>query len=133
MSLEGGCQCGQVRYSVEGKPEHAALCHCGDCRASSGAPVMAWAAFQSADFSILAGEPRVYESSASAVRYFCADCGTGLWYINEDVLPGLVDIQIATLDDPEALPPGAHIQAAEELTWMKSSKDLPHFDRYPGD
>jgi hypothetical protein len=93
---------------------------------------MAWAAFRSAHFAILAGEPRAYKSSTSAVRHFCANCGTGLWYVNEDVLPGLVDIQIATLDDPEALPPGAHIQAAEELNWMKGSADLPHFDRYPG-
>lgn len=132
MSLEGGCQCGSVRYKVEGEPAHAALCHCGDCRASSGAPVVAWAAFASDHFSVLAGEARAYNSSGSAFRHFCPECGTGLWYVNEEVLPGLVDIQIATLDDPEALPPGAHIQAAEELSWMKGAADLPHFERYPG-
>ena len=132
MMLEGGCQCGAVRYRVEGDPHHAALCHCTDCRASAGAPVMAWAAFSSSDFAVLTGEPRAYNSSGAAFRHFCPTCGTGLWYINEEVLPGLVDIQIATLDDAEALPPGAHIQAAEALSWMKDAADLPHFDRYPG-
>jgi hypothetical protein len=132
MSLEGGCQCKQVRYAVEGDPEHSAFCHCSDCRASSGAPVMVWSAFPAGRFSVLAGEAKTYGSNGSAIRHFCANCGTGLWYTNEAALPGLVDIQTATLDAPEALPPGAHIQAAEELTWMKSAHDLPHFDRYPG-
>lgn len=132
MGREGGCQCGQVRYAVEGEPVHAALCHCGDCRASAGAPVMAWAAFASENFRILAGEPRAYNSSGAAFRHFCPKCGTGLWYVNEEALPGLVDIQIGTLDDPEAMPPSAHIQAAEQLSWMKSAENLTHFDRFPG-
>lgn len=132
MPLEGGCQCKQVRYSVEGDPEHSAFCHCSDCRASSGAPVTVWAAFPAQRFRVSAGEAKVYSSNGQAMRHFCANCGTGLWYVNEEVLPGLVDIQTATLDDPGALPPQVHIQAAEELGWMKTAHDLPHFARYPG-
>jgi len=132
MSLEGGCQCGAVRYRVEGEPEHSAFCHCVDCRRSSGAPVTVWSAFPSARFRVVAGEARTYSSNGTAVRHFCGACGTGLWYVNEEVLPGLVDIQTATLDDPEALPPQAHIQVAERLTWMKAPETLPQFERYPG-
>lgn len=132
MTSQGGCQCGAVRYRVEGEPQHVALCHCSDCRASSGAPVVAWAAFASTQFALVAGEPRVYNSSGAALRHFCGTCGTGLWYVNEPYLPGIVDIQSATLDDPEALAPSAHIQAAEKLSWMDGIGDLPHFDRYPG-
>jgi hypothetical protein len=43
-----------------------------------------------------------------------------------------VDVQTGTLDDPEALPPSAHIQAAERLKWMARVDDLPAFERYPG-
>lgn len=132
MSLEGGCQCGAVRYRVEGEAEHSAFCHCSDCRKSSGAPVTVWSAYPAERFSVTAGEAKTYSSNGTAMRHFCAGCGTGLWYVNEDVLPGLVDIQTATLDDPEALPPQAHIQAAEQLSWMKGTDALPHFDRYPG-
>lgn len=132
MSLEGGCQCGAVRYRVEGEAAHSAFCHCSDCRKSSGAPVMVWSAFPADSFSVTAGEAKTYSSNGTAMRHFCAGCGTGLWYVNEQALPGLVDIQAATLDDPEALPPQAHIQVAEELSWMKSAHHLPHFDRYPG-
>ena len=132
MSLEGGCHCGAVRYRVEGEPEHSAFCHCSDCRKSSGAPVVVWSAFPVERFSVIAGEARVYNGAGEAYRHFCANCGTGLWYVNEPFLPGVVDIQTATLDNPEALPPSVHIQAAEKLSWMTGADDLPHFERYPG-
>ncbi|VWX55181.1 GFA family protein [Novosphingobium sp. 9U] len=132
MPIEGGCRCKQVRYSVEGEPQHTALCHCSDCRSSSGAPVVAWTAFNADRFTVTAGEARVYNGAGEAYRHFCGNCGTGLWYVNEPYLPGIVDIQTATFDDPEAFVPGAHIQVAEELSWMRTAHDLPHFDRYPG-
>ncbi|WP_404480399.1 GFA family protein [Novosphingobium sp. BL-52-GroH] len=132
MKLEGGCHCGAVRYTVEGQPQHVALCHCGDCRKSSGAPTVAWAAFNSPDFTLTAGSPSVYNSSGTAMRHFCPTCGSGLYYVNEANLPGLVDIQVATLDDPDALPPQAQIQVAERIGWMKDIAGLHEFERYPG-
>jgi hypothetical protein len=132
MALEGGCLCGAVRYSVQGEPEHVALCHCSDCRKASGAPVTGWAAFAKDDFALKSGSPASYSSNGNAVRHFCRTCGSGLYYVNEAVLPGLVDIQVATLDDPDAMAPQVHIQVAERVGWMASAQDLPHFDRYPG-
>lgn len=131
-SLTGGCQCGAVRYEVTGEPAYVALCHCTDCRKSAGAPVVAWAAFPQAQFALTQGEPRSFISSGAAMRSFCLNCGTGLFYRNPDVLPGLVDIQSATLDDPGALPPQIHVQVAERLHWMTDTEALPAFERYPG-
>ncbi len=132
MKLEGGCQCGAVRYNVQGEPQHVALCHCSDCRKSAGAPVVAWAAFATPDFALTSGTPTAYNSSGAAFRHFCPTCGSGVYYVNEEVLPGLVDIQVATLDDPDALKPQAQIQVAERVGWMESASDLPEFARYPG-
>jgi hypothetical protein len=47
------------------------------------------------------------------------------------VLPGIVDIQSATLDDPDVLPPGVHIQTAERIGWTEHAHKLPAFERYP--
>ena len=63
---------------------------------------------------------------------FCGTCGTGLFYRNAEFLPGIVDIQSVTLDDAQALPPGAQIQVAERLHWMDSLDALTRFERYPG-
>jgi hypothetical protein len=131
MTFEGGCHCGAARYIASGEPQHVSVCHCSDCRKSAGAPFVSWAAFQKADFKS-SGEISVYNSSGNAVRHFCTKCGTGLYYVNEDVLPGLVDIQTCTLDDPEQLTPALHVQYAEHLGWTEKLADLQKFPRYPG-
>jgi hypothetical protein len=129
--LEGGCHCGAVRYRMPEEVVHSSLCHCSDCRRCAGAPVVGWAAVKRDQLEVQ-GEPTEYQSSANATRSFCGRCGTGLFYVNEEVLPGLVDIQIATLDDPEKLPPQLHVQCAERVGWMESAEALPKFERYPG-
>lgn len=129
---QGGCQCGAVRYEAEGDPLHHALCHCADCRASAGAPAVAWIAFPEAAVRVTAGATVTYAGKGGARRQFCGTCGTGLLYTNAGMLPGIVDIQSATLDDAGANPPGAQIQRAERLEWFDGLAELPGFDRYPG-
>jgi hypothetical protein len=131
MTHVGGCHCGAVRYSVTGEPQHVALCHCSDCRKSAGAPMVGWAAFAEGEMEITRGEVTTYNSSGASMRSFCATCGTGLFYRNETFLPGIVDIQSATFDDPNALPPFGHIQTAEQIDWMATAHELPRFDRFP--
>jgi hypothetical protein len=129
--VEGGCHCGAIRYELEGEPVYSALCHCTDCRRSAGAPMVGWTAFPSAALKVTQGEPKTYASSENAHRLFCANCGTGLFYYNETMLPGLVDVQCCTFDDPEAIPPQIHVQVADRVGWMKQSDQLPAFERYP--
>ncbi len=127
----GGCRCGAIRYTVDGAPEHSALCHCTDCRRSAGAPMVGWMLF-ARDKLHVEGTPQSYASSPDVTREFCGRCGTGLFYSNESIFPGMVDIQSATLDDPATFPPSAHIQMADAAPWMNHVQDLPKFDRYPG-
>jgi hypothetical protein len=94
--------------------------------------MVAWAAFAESDVTVTQGNPKTVNSSGAAMRSFCADCGTGLFYRNAEMLPGIVDIQSATLDDPEALPPTVQIQTAERLGWMQHAHELPAFERFPG-
>ena len=132
MGRSGGCHCGAIRYDVDGEPQHVALCHCNDCRRSAGAPMVSWAAFTADALTVTQGQPVTFNSSGAAMRSFCGTCGTGLFYRNADMLPGIVDIQSVTLDDPEALPPDAHIQVAERLHWMDDLDSLTRFERFPG-
>ena len=132
MGRSGGCHCGAIRYDVDGEPQHVALCHCSDCRRSAGAPMVSWAAFTEDALTVTQGQTITFNSSGAAMRSFCGTCGTGLFYRNADMLPGIVDIQLVTLDDPEALPPDAHIQVAERLHWMDDLDSLTRFERFPG-
>ena len=132
MEHVGGCQCGAVRYAVSGVPQHVALCHCSDCRKSAGAPVVAWAAFAEGAFKLTKGSATTFNSSGASMRSFCPSCGTGIYFTNQETLPGIVDIQLATFDDPDALTPQAQIQVADRIGWMASAHQLAEFQRYPG-
>ncbi len=129
--LTGRCHCGAVTYEMPEETIHRALCHCTDCRRASGAPMVAWAMVPTDQVKI-EGATRVYASSEDGRRHFCEVCGTGLFYTNDAVFPGLIDVQTATLDDPGDLQPTMHIQVAERISWMATAHDLPTFQRYPG-
>lgn len=131
MSIAGGCHCGAVRYEVEGEAITHALCHCTDCRRHAGAPMVAWTMYPQDALSVTKGAVRTYVSSAHGRREFCADCGTGLFYRNAENLPGIVDIQSATYDNPDAVPAQAHIQIADRIGWMADAHTLPAFERFP--
>lgn len=127
----GGCHCGAVRYEMPAEAIHQALCHCSDCRRHSGAPMVAWGLVRQDQLQVT-GETKEYASSESGRRHFCPACGTSLFYTNEIVFPGQVDVQVATLDDPDAIAPTAQIQTAERIGWMERAHELPQFERYPG-
>jgi hypothetical protein len=59
------------------------------------------------------------------------NCGTGLFYSNDETLPGIIDVQSATLDEPDLLPPEFHTQVAERISWAEKAHELPVFERYP--
>lgn len=129
--MQGGCHCGAVRYEVAGDAFATSLCHCGDCRRHSGAPMVAWGMFRTEQVRMTRGQAKLYASSEHGRRFFCADCGTGLFYQNAVNLPGITDVQTGTLDDPAALPPGVQVQMAERLDWLDQVTALPAHDRYP--
>jgi hypothetical protein len=131
MKYDGQCLCGAIKYQLLGSPISVSLCHCKDCRRSAGAPVVAWAMCNESQLVLTKGQPKTINSSRAAMRSFCQDCGTGLFYRNAESLPGIVDIQSSTLDDPDALAPAVQIQVAERLQWMKHIHELPEVERFP--
>ncbi len=131
MTQSGGCHCGAVRYEVTGAPKFVSLCHCSDCRKSAGAPMVAWAMFEEGQFALTKGEGKCYNGSGQSMRFFCVECGTGVYFRNAEVLPGIVDVQAATLDDPDVFPAGAHIQTVDRIGWMENVHVLPAFERFP--
>ncbi len=132
MEMQGGCRCGAIRYEARGEIAHHALCHCRDCQMASGAPMVAWLAVSAENFTVTKGEPASYNGTGASIRQFCGTCGTPLFFVNEDMLPGIVDINSVTLDEPDANAPGAQIQVADRREWMARLGEMPEFERYPG-
>jgi hypothetical protein len=75
-TLEGGCQCGSIRYQITGAPVMAALCHCSMCRRANAAPAVAWSMYHEAQVEFIGACLQAYESSPGSTRSFCQKCGT---------------------------------------------------------
>ena len=127
--LAGGCLCGAVRYRLASAPFDAGWCHCRMCQLNSGSPAMVFVSVPSGDYRLDSGEEHVrrYASSDKAERWFCGRCGTPLLF--RELAGATHDFSIATLDTPEAVPPGFHIYYQSHIPWAKAADPLPRFPR----
>jgi hypothetical protein len=129
-TFSGGCQCGAVRYEASGEPIVVAICHCTMCRRANAAPAVAWAMFRQDQVRFVAGEPKHYASSQPARRGFCEHCGTQLSF-TADYIPGLIDLTVGSIDEPERLPPALHYWESKRLPWVHFADVLPRHAEFP--
>src|SRR3546814_19295841 len=105
--LEGGCQCGAVRYDVTGAPVMTAICHCSMCRRANAAPAVAWAMFQEQQVNFTGAHPKLYDSSEQAQRGFCEICGTPFSF-SAAYSPGLTNLTIVLMAQPAKITHNYH-------------------------
>jgi hypothetical protein len=75
----------------------------------------------------LQGEPLRFDSSPKGRRWFCGNCGTQLTFAHADA-PALVDVTLASLDDPEAVRPEYHVWVETRIGWMETADRLPRHE-----
>lgn len=118
-SYSGGCQCGAVRFHVEGALGEASVCHCRMCQKAMGNFYAPLVSVRQARLTWTRGEPKRFQSSNVAKRGFCADCGTPLTF----EAPDGIALTIASFDQPEEIAPS--------VAWGTEAK-LPYVDDVPG-
>lgn len=118
-AIEGGCLCGDIRFSATADPENPHFCSCRQCQRWSGAPVVAWVDFPAAalTFNGPAGEPAWYRSSAGAERGFCRRCG-GTIAARED-RSDRIGVTTASLDDPNGPVPLRQSFPESAPVWLR--------------
>jgi len=114
----GGCQCGAVRFHVEGLLGDASICHCRMCQKAAGNFFLPLVSVRGAKLTWTRGERRRFRSSNAVHRGFCGDCGTPLTYEAPDGMA----LAIGAFDHPEEIAP--------KIQWGIESK-LPYADRLP--
>ena len=123
MSLSGGCQCGAVRFRLDGEPGEASICHCRMCQKATGGffgPYVS--ARRLEDLVWTRGEPKRFQSSNKVRRGFCGDCGTPLTYEFRETHIG---VAIGALDRP------GEIELSEQLASPERVADLGDLARLP--
>jgi hypothetical protein len=131
---EGGCACGDIRFSISTEPAFAAHCHCLDCQKMTGAHMATVAGIPTEAFQLTRGEPRTYDtigdSGEKVHRRFCSKCGSTL-YSDADILPGMVFVEAGSLDDASGLRPSMHIYTRSAQPWADIPAGMPAFAAMP--
>ncbi|WJH39525.1 GFA family protein [Aliirhizobium terrae] len=121
--LSGGCQCGAVRYSVQGEIAERAICHCRMCQKAVGSIVWPFLTVKVKDVTWTRGTPALYRSSAAGERGFCGTCGTPLSF--QTVGGTEIDLSIGSLDDPSAIKPDHQYFTGTRMPWFDELAGLP--------
>jgi hypothetical protein len=114
----GGCQCGAVRFHVEGRLGDASVCHCRMCQKAAGNFYLPLVSVRGAKVTWRRGERKRFRSSNAVSRGFCGDCGTPLTYEAPDGMA----LAIGAFDHPEEIAPA--------IQWGIEAK-LPYVDGVP--
>ncbi len=129
MEITGGCVCGGTRYVLKSQPFALIDCHCIDCRRSAGAPYVTWGSVPREDLVVTKGEPHKV-AHANRIRCFASCCGTHLFF--EDTKDSeMIDVTIASLEDPAPFAPQKAIWLEDKLPWVTIDESLPSFPKTP--
>jgi len=119
--LEGGCQCGAIRYRVTGAPLTLYACHCTECQKQSASAFGLSLWVERSDLEIVTGEPHHWErlaDSGNTTRCaFCPDCGSRLYHASSDD-PEIYSLKGGSLDDISNLAPVGHIWVRSKQPWV---------------
>ncbi|ODT89303.1 GFA family protein [Phenylobacterium sp. SCN 70-31] len=120
MTVTGGCQCGAVRFRVEGGLGEASICHCRMCQKATGGLFGPYVGV--AELAWTRGAPRRFQSSNKVWRGFCEACGTPLTW---EYVGGLTSVMIGTLDDPSAARITLQLGSPSKLAAVDALAALP--------
>jgi len=120
---QGGCQCGAVRFAFYAEPIRVGVCHCKMCRRATAGAFAALADIPHEDFAWTKIIPASYQSSSTAIRDFCANCGTPLSY--RKVGGPNTEILLGAFDNPECLVPTYAVCSTSKMPWLDRISDLP--------
>jgi len=116
--LNGGCQCGAVRYELAGPPHETYICHCRECQKQSASAFGISVIVRSVDVRLLTGKlerwSRATDSGRTLACYFCATCGTRLWHGDTERAEE-ISLKGGTLDEPVDLHRAIHIWTRRKL------------------
>jgi hypothetical protein len=122
----GRCLCGEVTFEFSGDPKWVVNCHCETCRRNTSSPMTTWISVPNDAFRFTNGTLSSYRSSPGVTRKFCPACGTPISF-ETDKMPGEVHLYAASMIDPNAFRPTAHVFEEERLSWFDVFDDLPRF------
>lgn len=116
--ITGSCCCGKIAYTAK-TVEPLWYCHCQQCRKMTG-HYMAAAQVKLSNIEI-EGEPKWYYVSALSRHGFCPDCGSQLFWRNDN--NDFLSITGGTIDGASNLKVAGHVFVGEKGDYYEISGD----------
>lgn len=114
------CCCGACAITVEGEPGFNAICHCSSCKRRTGS-AFGWSAyFPDARITARTGEFSVYakDGVGGYNRFFCARCGTTLYWKSFGFMPDQTGIAGGCFADNPLPEPQLSANEASRIAWI---------------
>ena len=132
--LDGGCDCGRVRYRLTTRPLFVHCCHCRWCQRESGAAFALNALIETERVVHLREEPQIIDTPSMSGKgqriARCPHCHVALWSHYAGAGPILRFVRVGTLDEPDRLPPDIHIFTASRQPWIILPPGTPAVPEY---
>ena len=132
--VEGGCDCGRLRYRMEQRPLFVHCCHCRWCQRESGASFALNAMIEAEYVTGLREAPEwVHTPSQSGNGQLvarCASCKVAAWSHYAGAGPLVSFVRVGTLDNPDLLPPDIHIFTRSRQPWVVLAEGTPAVPEY---
>ena len=130
--IDGACLCGRIQYQIEGEPRFMYQCHCGKCRAASGASFVTNIIVDTDRFRITAGKEGLsaYESSPQKFRHFCSACGSPI-YSQGEKTKHVVSVRCGTLKRDPGMRVAYPVFVASKAAWLDICDAQPQFPEWP--
>jgi len=131
---EGGCLCGELRYTCDESAAVTALhCHCKDCQRVTGSGKATVVMFPESGVSIR-GDYKTFSSlgtdGSHVNRGFCANCGSQLFTFVDEI-PGHVFIKAGTMDSSAWLTVDLTCWASSAPDWSTPDPAIPAVPQNP--
>jgi hypothetical protein len=127
--LSGGCRCGAVRFSVTDAFEYGAICHCSECRKTTGSAFKPFLGIRREELRIETGTEEIaIFGDAAGHDARCARCGCFLYSLVRE--GEYVHLAMGALIDSPTRRPDHHIFVGSKADWDEIRDALPQFDEY---
>ena len=130
--ISGHCECGKVKYQIDGEITDFSHCHCTQCRRLHGAAFASFGGVKRDAFTYLSGQAELstYASSDTHDRVFCGNCGSNILVALSDE-PDAYYVAMGTINGNPALPPAYHIFVGSKAPWHQFNDQAERYDTFP--
>ena len=131
--MNGGCLCGNVRYSCTAEPLLVGICHCKNCQKQTSTSFSILVAVPKGSLEA-AGELSSYRdqgtSGNAVIRKFCGNCGSAI-VSDAEAAQDMDFLKAGTLDDTSWLKPQMQFWCDSAQPWLQLDPQIEQLPQNP--